>query len=114
MVTRLDPVARGHEQAAEEVRERYPRSRARALRFLGPALGAHLLLGIALSPGAILTGTATFLVLGLHRFGLRRCEAVSAGLVATIGACYLAGLYCARPPLGTVGLHMVKPQFQGS
>ena len=82
--------------------------------FLGAALGFHLLLGIALFPAAILTGIATFLILGLQRFGLRTFEAVIAGLVATIGACYLAELYYAHAPLGTVGLHMVKPQFQGS
>src|SRR5205814_8997376 len=36
------------------------------------------------------------------------------GFVAAIGACSLAELYYAPPPLGTVGLHMVKPEFQGS
>src|SRR5213595_2274734 len=82
--------------------------------FLGAALGFHLLLGIELFPAAILTGIATFLILGLQRFGLRAFEAVIAGLVATIGACYLAELYYAHPPLGTVGLHMIKPEFQGS
>src|SRR5438034_9819756 len=82
--------------------------------FLGAALGFHLLFGIDLFPAAILTGIATFLILGLQRFGLRTFEAVIAGLVARIGACYLAELYYAHPPLGTVGLHMVKPQFQGS
>jgi manganese transport protein len=82
--------------------------------FLGAALGFHLLLGIALFPAALLTGVATFLILGLQRFGLRAFEAVIAGFVAAIGACYLAELYYAHPPLGTVALHMVKPQFQGS
>jgi len=82
--------------------------------FLGAALGFHLLLGIGLFPAALLTGVATFLILGLQRFGLRAFEAVIAGFVAAIGACYLAELYYAHPPLGTVGLHMVKPEFQGS
>src|SRR6188768_3027205 len=82
--------------------------------FLGAALGFHLLLGIALFPAALLTGVATFLILGLQRFGLRAFEAVIAGFVAAIGACYLAELYYAHPPLGTVGLHMIKPEFQGS
>src|SRR5947207_8497741 len=82
--------------------------------FLGAALGFHLLLGIPLFPAALLTGLATFLILGLQRFGLRAFEAVIAGFVAAIGACYLAELYYAHPPLGTVGLHMVKPEFQGS
>jgi len=82
--------------------------------FLGAALGFHLLLGIGLFPAALLTGVATFLILGLQRFGLRAFEAVIAGFVAAIGACYLAELYFAHPPLGTVGLHMIKPEFQGS
>ncbi len=82
--------------------------------FLGAALGFHLLLGIGLFPAALLTGVATFLILGLQRFGLRAFEAVIAGFVAAIGICYLAELYYAHPPLGTVALHMVKPEFQGS
>jgi manganese transport protein len=81
--------------------------------FLGAAIGFHLLFGIALFPAALLTGVTTFLILGLQRFGLRTFEAVIAGFVAAIGACYLAELYYAHPPLGTVGLHMVKPEFQG-
>src|SRR3954469_8976301 len=81
--------------------------------FLGAALGFHLLLGIALFPAALLTGVATFVILGLQRLGLRAFEAVIAGFVAAIGVCYLAELYYAHPPLGTVGLHMVKPEFQG-
>src|SRR5438552_14967103 len=38
--------------------------------FLGAALGFHLLLGIALFPAAVLTGIASFLILGLQRFGV--------------------------------------------
>ena len=82
--------------------------------FLGAALGFHLLLGIGLFPAAILTGFVTFAILGLQRFGLRPFEAVIAAFVATIGACYLAELYYAHPPLGTVAVHAVKPQFAGS
>jgi manganese transport protein len=82
--------------------------------FLGAAIGFHLLLGIDLFPAAILTGFVTFAILGLQRIGLRPFEAVIAAFVATIGACYLAELYYAHPPLGTVGLHAVKPEFAGS
>src|ERR687883_573197 len=81
--------------------------------FLGAALGFHLLLGIGLFPAALLTGVVTFAFLGLQRIGLRPFEAVIAGFVAAIGACYLAELYYAHPPLGTVALHMVKPEFAG-
>jgi manganese transport protein len=82
--------------------------------FLGAALGFHLLFGMALFPAALLTGVVTFAILGLQRFGLRPFEAVIVAFVATIGACYLAELYFAHPPLGTVALHSVKPQFSGS
>ncbi|MGZ4256590.1 MAG: Nramp family divalent metal transporter [Gaiellaceae bacterium] len=81
--------------------------------FLGAALGFHLLLGIALFPATLLTALATFLILGLQRFGLRTFEAVIAGFVAAIGACYLAELYYAHPPLGTVAQHMFKPELAG-
>src|ERR671937_1456336 len=82
--------------------------------FLGAALGFHLLLGIGLFPAALITGATAFLILGLQRFGFRPFEAVIAAFVATIGACYLAELYYAHPPLGTVALHAVKPGFAGS
>jgi manganese transport protein len=81
--------------------------------FLGAALGFHLLFGMGLFPAALLTGVVTFAILGLQRFGLRPFEAVIAAFVATIGACYLAELYYAHPPLGTVAKHSLTPQFAG-
>ena len=81
--------------------------------FLGAALGFHLLFGMDLFPAAVLTGFVTFGILGLQRFGLRAFEAVIVAFVAAIGACYLAELYFAHPPLGTVAFHAVKPGFAG-
>jgi len=81
--------------------------------FLGAALGFHLLFGMDLFPAAVLTGFVTFRILGLQRFGLRAFEAVIVAFVAAIGACYLAELYFAHPPLGTVAFHAVKPGFAG-
>src|ERR671928_1011811 len=82
--------------------------------FLGAALGFHLLFGMPLFAAALVTGVVTFVILGLQRFGLRPFEAVIAGFVASIGACYLAELYYAHPPLGTVALHSVTPEFAGN
>jgi manganese transport protein len=82
--------------------------------FLGAALGLKLLLGIPLFPAAVLTGVITFLILGLQRFGFRPLEAVIAAFVAVIGVCYLAELWLAHPPLGTVAKHAVVPDFQGN
>src|SRR5438874_3371828 len=78
--------------------------------FLGAALGFHLLLGIALFPAAVLTGIAAVAILGLQRFGFRPLEAVIATIVGVIGACYIAELFYANPPLGTVGRHAVVPE----
>src|SRR5216117_2311997 len=82
--------------------------------FLAAALGLTLLLGIPLFPPAVLTGVITFLILGLQRFGFRPLEAVITAFVAVIGVCYLAELWLAHPPLGTVAEHAVVPDFQGN
>jgi manganese transport protein len=82
--------------------------------FLGAALGFHLLFGIALFPAAVITGVTTFLILGLQRYGFRPFEAVISAFVAVILVCYVAELWFAHPPLGTVAKHAVVPQFKGS
>src|SRR5438270_102506 len=82
--------------------------------FLGAALGFHLLLGVALFPAAVITGVAAFAILGLQRFGFRPLEAVIAAIVGVIGVCYVAELFYANPPLGTVARHAVVPGFEGS
>src|SRR6478752_2552065 len=82
--------------------------------FLGAAIGFHLLFGIGLFPATLITGATTFAILWLQRFGFRTFEAVIIGFVGVISACYIAGLWFAHPPLGTVAKHAVVPQFSGS
>ena len=82
--------------------------------FLGAAVGIKLLLGIPLFPAAVITGVITFLILGLQRFGFRPLEAVIAAFVLVIGVCYLAELWLAHPPLGSVARHAVVPSFAGN
>ncbi len=110
---------------AEVARERLPRRltvglwlQAEAIamatdlaEFLGAALGFHLLLGWALFPSAVVTGAASFAILGLQRFGFRPLEAVIATLVGVIGICYLAELAFAHPDYGAVLHHAVVPEF---
>ena len=81
--------------------------------FLGAAIGFHLLLGIGLFPAALVTGLATFLILGLQRYGFRPFEAVITALVGVILVCYVSELWFAHPVLGEVGRHAVLPQFKG-
>src|SRR5438093_916018 len=81
--------------------------------FLGAAIGFHLLLGVGLLPAALLTGVAAFAILGLQRFGFRPLEAVITAIVGIIGLCYVAEIFYANPPLGTVARHAVVPGFAG-
>jgi manganese transport protein len=82
--------------------------------FLGAALGFHLLFGIGLFPAALITGATTFAILGLQRYGFRPIEAVIIAFVGVISACYVAELWFAHPPLGTVAKHAVLPAFKGT
>jgi manganese transport protein len=81
--------------------------------FLGAALGFNLLLGIPLWLAGILTGVATFLILGLQRFGFRPLEAVISVLVGIIAASYLIETVLDKPDWGQVLFHAVVPQFSG-
>src|SRR5262249_2371975 len=65
--------------------------------FLGGAIGFSLLLGTSLLVSTLLTGVASFLILGLQRFGFRPFEALIASLVGVIGVCYLVELWYAHP-----------------
>jgi manganese transport protein len=81
--------------------------------FLGAALGFNLLLGIPLWFAAILTGIATFLILGLERYGFRPLEAVITSFVGVIALSYLVEIILVRPEWGAVAFHAVVPQFSG-
>ena len=82
--------------------------------FLGAALGFNLLFGMPLFPAALLTAVATFLILGLQRYGFRPLEAVIAVLVGVIAGCYLLETILADPAWGVIGKAAVTPRFQGS
>jgi manganese transport protein len=82
--------------------------------FIGAALGFNLLLGIPLIIGGVLTAIATFLILGLERYGFRPLEAVITSFVGIIAACYLAETIMDKPHWGNVLLHAVTPRFSGA
>jgi manganese transport protein len=81
--------------------------------FLGAALGLNLLLGIPLWIAGLLTVLATFLILGLERYGFRPLEAVITALVSVVAISYLIETVLDRPDWSTVFYHMVVPQFSG-
>ena len=77
--------------------------------FLGAAIGFNLLFGIPLWIAGILTAVATFLILGLERYGFRPLEAVITALVGVIALCYWSRPSSARPDWGA-GRHRPRPQ----
>jgi manganese transport protein len=82
--------------------------------FLGAAIGFSLLLGTSLIVSTLLTGVASFAILGLQRFGFRPFEALIASLVGLIGVCYLVELWYAHPDWSQVGRHAFVPGFDGT
>jgi manganese transport protein len=113
---------------AEHCREQFPRPLVYGMwvlmeivamstdlaEFLGAALGFQLLMGVPLFAGALLTGVATVLILGLERFGFRPLEAVISAMVAMIALCYLAETFIVHPDWGQVLHSAVVPRFAGA
>ncbi|MDH1162571.1 Nramp family divalent metal transporter [Pseudomonas otitidis] len=64
---------------------------------LGAALAFHLLLGVSLTVGVVLTAFDTLIVLALQGANFRRLEAIVLGLIATIGACFFIELLLVQP-----------------
>jgi manganese transport protein len=64
---------------------------------LGGALAFHLLLGVPLICGVMLTVLDTAIVLGLKGRNFRVLEAIILGLILTIGICYLVELVLIKP-----------------
>jgi manganese transport protein len=80
--------------------------------FLGAALGLNLLFHIALLPAGILTGIATFIILGLQRYGFRPLEALITAMVGVIAGCYLVETILDRPSWGAIGGAIISPHIQ--
>jgi manganese transport protein len=82
--------------------------------FLGAALGFNLLFGIPLWVAGLLTAVATFLILGLERYGFRPLEAVISAMVGVIAVSYLIETVLDRPSWSHVLYHAAVPQFSGT
>ena len=74
---------------------------------LGMAIGIHLLTGLPLLTGTVITVLDTFLFLFLQRFGIRKMEAFIIALVAIIGLCFLLQIVMAQPQLGSVATGLI-------
>lgn len=81
--------------------------------FLGAAVGIQLLFGLPLWAGGLVTAVATFLILGLERYGFRPLEAVITGFVAVVALCYLVEIFIAKPDWAAMGLAVSRPSLPG-
>jgi manganese transport protein len=82
--------------------------------FLGAALGFNLLFHIPLLPAGILTAIATFLILGLERYGFRPLEAVITAMVGVIAVCYILETILGKPDLHAAVQSFFPPRFAGT
>ena len=69
---------------------------------LGSALALHLLFGMSLTKGILITALDTVLILGLKGAGFRHIEAIVLGLILTIAGCFAVELALVGPDWGAV------------
>jgi manganese transport protein len=81
--------------------------------FMGAALGFNLLFGIPLWIAGLMTAVATFLILGLERYGFRPIEAAITGFVGVVAVSYVIETILDKPNWNVVLFHAVVPQFSG-
>jgi manganese transport protein len=82
--------------------------------FIGAAVGFTLLLSIPLWASGLLSAIATFLILGLERYGFRPLEAVITALVGIVSLSYLAETLLDKPAWSVLLYHTVVPRFSGA
>ncbi len=80
--------------------------------FLGASLAFTLLFGIPLWVGAVLTGIATFALLGLQARGFRPIEIAITGFVAVIAGAYVVQVGMSQPGLEV--FNGFVPRFNGA
>ena len=82
--------------------------------FLGAAVGIQLLFGLPLLAGGIITALATFLILGVERFGFRPLEAIITGFVIVVAVSYLVETILDRPDWGALAQSFNPPRMPGA
>jgi manganese transport protein len=79
--------------------------------FVGTAVGLFLLFRIPLIYAGLLTAVATFLVLGLQRYGFRPLEAIISVMVGIVAIGYLIEIFLVRPEPGQIVSSLFIPRF---
>jgi manganese transport protein len=74
---------------------------------IGSAVALNLLFGVPLIWGAVITALDVLALLALQRFGMRKLEALTLVLVATVGACLALEWFLAGPSWQSVATGLV-------
>lgn len=74
---------------------------------LGMAIGLHLLFGLPMLAGVLVTLLDTFLLLYLQKLGMRKMEAFIIALISIIGFCFLSEIFFAKPSMMQVAAGFV-------
>ena len=112
---------------AELCRDRFPLLLVRAMwiileivaiatdlaEFVGAAVGLFLLFHIPLIYAGLLTAVATFLVLGLERYGFRPLEAVISVMVGIVAVSYVIEIFLVKPEPAQIVSSLLTPRFGG-
>lgn len=69
---------------------------------LGSAIGLQLLFHIPILIGVIITAFDTFLILLIQKFGVRKLEAITVGLISIIGISFLVEIILSKPEYNLV------------
>jgi manganese transport protein len=110
---------------AQACRDYYPRPVAMVLwalceiaivacdlaEVLGGAIGIHLLFGVPVLGGVLITAADVLLLLFLQNRGIRKMEALIVSLVLTIGLCYLVEIFLAQPAWEEVVSGLAVPRL---
>src|SRR5690348_1705987 len=81
---------------------------------MGAALGLNLVFGIPLFPAALIAGAGAFAILALQQRGLRRLEAVIAGMVGVVVAAFAFEVFKTAPSGSQAAHHLFVPGFSGT
>ena len=82
--------------------------------FVGAAIGINLITGLPLFPAALLTGAASFLILGLQSRGFRKLEVVIAAFVGVIVIAFGFQVFVAQPSGTGIAHGLLVPGFDGT
>ncbi|WP_378954908.1 Nramp family divalent metal transporter [Pelosinus sp. sgz500959] len=77
--------------------------------FLGGVLGFYLLFNIPLVWAALLTGTITYFICHMQKYGQKIVERIITSMVAVISIAYVWEMFIAMPEWGQVAYHVAVP-----